>query len=113
MKGVSLSAIIGRVSSRVDGSIGFSVTTPELSEEEAALFLKLHGKNVSMTIVPTDYPVENTYKIDKEAKEKTPSERLRDIIFVYYKETNAEGDFETFYRKHMEAHIETYKEKLQ
>jgi len=76
------------------------------------MFFDLHGKNVSMTIIPTDYPVDSTHKIDKEANEKTPSERLRDIIFVYYKETGSTGDFDSFYRKHMEAHIDSYKSKL-
>ena len=44
---------------------------------------------------------------------KSPSQRLRAIMFVYWKEVKGgQGDFEGFYRAQVERIIEQYKEKL-
>lgn len=102
MKGISLRAIIGRISSRVDGSIGFSVTTGELNKDEIAAFFDLHNMNVTMTIIPMDEPVESTIKIDSEAGEKTPSERLRNKLYARWSESGSSKTFDQYYRDSME-----------
>lgn len=52
-------------------------------------------------------------KADYEDKTKTPSKRLRDVLFVAWKHRN-EGcqDFEDFYKYHMEKFINHVKSKL-
>lgn len=44
---------------------------------------------------------------------KTPSQRLRGVLFVLWEQTGAQGDFDTYYRRIMESLINKYKEKLQ
>jgi hypothetical protein len=44
---------------------------------------------------------------------KSPSQRLRAVMFVVWKEVKGgQGDFESFYRAQVERIIEQYKEKL-
>lgn len=105
MKGIQTQAIIGRISSRVDGSIGFSVSTPELSDEQKLAFLNLHNMNVTMTIIPLDVPTESTLKIDSEAGEKTPSERLRNKLYARWTESGSAKNFNQYYIDTMEQII--------
>lgn len=43
---------------------------------------------------------------------KSPSQRLRAVLFVYWKQLGASGDFETFYDKKVEQFIGKIKENL-
>ncbi len=48
-----------------------------------------------------------------EGESKTPSQRLRAVLFVYWKEVKGgKGDFNAWYRGIMEKLIEQYKGKL-
>jgi len=53
-------------------------------------------------------------KADYEDKNKTPSKRLRDVLFVAYKQ-QSEGflDFESYYQTKMNRFIEHIKSKLE
>lgn len=44
---------------------------------------------------------------------KSQSRRLRDVIFVLWKQKGGKGDFETFYRVYLEKLIEYTKSKLE
>jgi len=44
---------------------------------------------------------------------KTPSQRLRAVLFVRWKQLGKTGDFDAYYRKSMEHFIDTVKEKLE
>jgi len=104
-------AEVGTVTSRVDGAVSFRVITPELSLDERATILGLHGKNVRIMVEPIDVPVEGLTEVKAERDAKTPAQRLRAVIFVHWKEAKVSGDFEAFYRQQMERIIGGYKEK--
>jgi hypothetical protein len=116
MKAIDLrNAEITRVGSRKDRSISFGVNTPELTGEQAAAFLQLHGTNVRMLIQPQDIESEDTIEVEAELDIKTPAQRLRGVIFVHYKK-QTEGQqnpvsFATFYASQMDRIIEGYKKK--
>lgn len=113
MKTISTSATITGVRSKVDGSLGVTVGTPELSPKEKALFMELHGVSCNMTLKPIDEPTEE-YKLDREIEKKTPSQRMRNVLYVYWKQLgNPEGYFDTFYRKEMDKIIDNIKSKLE
>jgi len=44
--------------------------------------------------------------------EKSPSQRLRNILFVYWKEQKGKEDFEPYYKRQMEKFIDLIKDKL-
>lgn len=43
---------------------------------------------------------------------KTPAKRLRDVLFVLYKQEGSRGDFEVYYRERMNKLIDMIKAKL-
>lgn len=48
----------------------------------------------------------------KSDESKSPSQRLRAVLFILWEQKGKEGDFETFYRAKMESVINMIKEKL-
>lgn len=112
MKKVNLSLVISSVRSRKDGSLGLSIETPELKPEEKTLFMELQGINLNGTFEPMDEPDVPEYKINADLESKTPSQRLRGALFVWWDQTGKQGEFETFYKQKMETLIEFVKRKL-
>lgn len=110
-------AEIGLVTSRVDGAITFKVITPELTLDQRAIVLGMHGKNARVMVAPIDVPTTGIEKVETEMDVKTPCQRLHAVIYVHWKSIwNDVGsaqneDFDTFYRKQMERVIEGYKTK--
>ncbi len=103
---------MGSVTSRVDGGVAFRVITPELTLDQRATLLGLHGKNVRCMLEPIDVPVAGMDEVTTEMDVKTPAQRLRAVIFVHWKNVRVgNGDFETFYRNYMEKIIDGYKTK--
>jgi len=114
MKAIDIAhAQIGQVSSRVDGSVAFRVITPELSLDQRATILGLHGINSRVMLEPLDVTITGLDKVEAEMDTKTPAQRLRAIIFVHWKtDPSTSGtDFEIFYRNQMNKIIEGYKGK--
>ncbi len=105
---------MGSVTSRVDGGVAFRVITPELTLDQRATLLGLHGKNVRCMLEPIDVPVSGLDEVTTEIDVKTPAQRLRAVIFVHFKniDTSDTGiHFEDFYRRQMERIITGYKDK--
>ena len=44
---------------------------------------------------------------------KSPSKRLRSVLFILWKQRGKQGDFETYYRAQIERLIDQIKEKLE
>ena len=110
MKAIDIfNACIERISSRKDRSISFGVSTPELTAEQAAAFLQLHGCNVRMMIQPQDVTAEDLIEVATERDEPTPSQRLRRIIYAHWKNVENAGDFASFYKIRMDSISEIYK----
>ncbi len=102
---------MGSVTSRVDGGVAFRIITPELTLDQRATLLGLHGKNVRCMLEPIDVPVAGMDEVTTERDQKTPCQRLRAVVFVHWKSIDTTEDFETFYRKQMDRVIEGYKLK--
>lgn len=112
MKAIQTPAVITGIRAKVDGSLGLSVGTPELTPDEKVIFMGLQNLNVTMTIEPAEEKFESKAVVEKGLDGKTPSERLYNVIYVYYKQINSTDDFQTFYKRHMEGLIDQYKAKL-
>ena len=57
---------MGSVTSRVDGGVAFRVITPELTLDQRATLLGLHGKNVRCMLEPIDVPVSGLDVVETE-----------------------------------------------
>jgi hypothetical protein len=113
MKTLQVNIIITGIRSKVDGSLGISMTTPELSPEEKAEFMRLQGVNIDATFVPLEEKNAPKYKIDKEIETKTPSNRLRNTLYVLWEQEGGKGEFDEFYKKYIEKFINVVKERLE
>lgn len=112
MKSIQTQAVITGIRAKVDGSLGLSIGTPELSPEEKVAFMSLQNLNVLMTIEPTEEKSEKL-KVTKGMDGKSPSQRLQNVIYVYFKQVKSAEEFEVFYRRHIESVIDQYKAKLE
>lgn len=112
MKSIQVQATITGIRAKVDRSLGLSISTPELSTNEKALFMELQGLNLDLVITPREELNVETEKIDKELETKSSSQRLRAVLFIYWKQLGEKETFEEFYRLHMNKLIDFIKGKL-
>ena len=109
MKAIKLNAIITSLRSKVDGSLGLTMSTPELTVEEKAEFMRLQGQNLNVLVEPIDEPTE-LLKIDKDVDKKTQAQRVRAVLFVLWKQQGS-GEFRDFYYNETEKYINTIKDR--
>ena len=112
MKAIVTQAILTSFSSRADKSLGFRGVTPELSSGEKTAFMDFQGLNVRLLIEPIDYPSDGKSEVKNQIDNKTPSERLRAVLFVAWKQGGENGAFPDFYRQKMEHFIDDVKSNL-
>ena len=112
MKTINTPLIITSFRAKVDGSLGLSAVTPELSNEEKVEFMNLQNLNVTAFFEPLDQRTKDVKEIKGEFDTKKPSQRLRNVIYVYFEQKGAKGDFEDFYLRQMNNLIDRVKEKL-
>lgn len=100
-------------SSKSDGSASLRFATQEISDQDFAEFKRnlnafgylLFQEN---SISEKDIPTENA-----EEDGISPAKRLRNVLFVYFKDKKITTDFETWYKQQMEKFIDSVKQKLE
>ncbi len=113
MKAIDIKcACIERISSRKDRSISFGVSTPELTPDQAAAFLGLHGLNCRIMLQPLDVEADAFIEVKSELEQKSPSSRQRSVLFLIWKGTGSSGQFSEYYTKRMETMIDRLKKEL-
>lgn len=112
-KTIKTPLIITSFRAKVDGSLGLSAVTPELTNEEKVEFMNLQNLNVTGFFEPIDQQTKDVKEIKGEFDSKKPSQRLRNVIYVYFEQKGAKGDFDTFYLRQMNKLIDKVKENLQ
>lgn len=112
MKAITCDVILSGIRTRADGSISLTLVTPELEAEDITAFASLRNTNLKILIQPVDGKPVELKEIKGEFDTKTPSQRLRSVLYVLWKETDGTGEFEDFYRRRMNAIIDKIKEKF-
>lgn len=111
-----VSSQIQKIQTLVDGGFKLDVITQELTPEEATLLLSLHKKQGWFLFKEAPFKEEDLVdlpEIKPEFKgDKTPSQRLRAVLYVYWQQNGGKGDFDSFYKRQMERIINKIKEKL-
>ena len=113
---VKLPAIFSGIQSKVDRSYKLTFNTRELTGQDAAELLKLNQIECWLLVAPDDsldaVDVPEA-KPDAGTNQKTPGQRLRSVLYVYFCQLGKPGqDFEAFYQGRMERLIGQYKAKL-
>ena len=101
------------VRAKVDGSLGVTLATPELTANEKAVFMDWMNKDLVMMLQADAAGIGDVKEVKGEFDRKTPSQRLRDVIFVWFKQAESARSFDDFYLEHMEKLIDFVKSKLE
>lgn len=114
MKTIKFNGVITSISSRADRSLRLSVVTPELADEERAMFMTYQNINSDFLVEPLDDVAdEQIMHVESVLDGKKPSQRLRAVLFVLWKQKGEKGSFEEFYKLAMEAAINKVKDQLE
>lgn len=112
---IVLPASLNPVSRRKDRSVKLSLETRELSSDEILTLMSLEGEEMWLCLAPNQDEIE----VPEEAAHvdtKSPSERLRSVLYVLYNQEIAKGKytglFTAFYAERMEKLITFLKDKL-
>lgn len=111
---VQVPAQVVNMNPRADRSWKLVFETRELTGEEVKILAdNFQGEGwlvfkPNSDIVPAEIPGE-----DADSGSKSQSQRLRDVIYILWKQKGGKGDFVTFYRVYLERLIEFTKTKLE
>lgn len=116
MQPIILNTILGRVATKSDGSLSLNFSTGELDSMETTVLIKLCRINLRMQLTPVGEAVEPPVEVKSEVASKTPSQRIRAVLFCLYKHRQAtysiKETFEAFYSEEMNRIIESIKADL-
>lgn len=113
MQAISCGVIINRVSTRKDRSLTVSLETPELDSTEAVALMQLANRELNMVLTPVGESVSAVKEVRGQFDTKTPSQRLRAVLFILWKQADGTGDFEDLYRREMQTIIDGVKARLE
>lgn len=114
---IIIESTIDKISSKVDGTVVIQISTQELDSSKAGELFSLRGKFCKTLISDSNITTLEAETVDTTSivggkKNKTPSQRLRAVLF----RTNEQSeniDFETYYNAELEKIISHYKNKLE
>lgn len=114
-KEVTLPVLIAGLQSKVDGSIKITLETRELNPNSAANLFEMRNREAWAVLAPNRIEEVNLPKEQADAtlQNKTPSQRLRNVLYILWKQNGSQGDFESYYKTQMEKMIEKLKDKIE
>ena len=113
---IQLQGVITRISSLADGGLSLGFHSQEMTPEEKVIVMKKHGQFGYLFFSEAELQPQDIPRKDPEFEGKTPSQRLRAVIFVLHAQMKKDGrtamKFEDFYSGQLENIITQYKDKL-
>ncbi len=108
------------ISTKADGTIDVVFNTQEMGAAETAALFSMRAKFGQLAFISQEIALTDTQLDELDIPEsspefkgdKSPSQRLRAVLYVLWEQDGKRGEFETFYRVRMERIIETIKDKL-
>lgn len=112
---LELEVLIAGLMSKKDGSIKITLETRELPATTAAQLFGYRNREAWCVIAPSEAKevVIPDEKPDPALGSKTPAQRLRNVLYVFWEQRGSKGNFDDFYKTQMEKLIEQVKEKLE
>lgn len=104
MSQIELPAQFDNISLRKDGSISLKFESRELSAEE--LFTVLQFRNTDGWVLFSQNKEMKAPDIEAELDTKSPSERLKNALYVRFMDKKVNGTFRTYYEQQMEKVIQ-------
>jgi len=107
---------IKTIQTLVDGGNKITLLTQELAPDEMTELFKLTNKAGWFLFKDTEIKesdIQDIPEVKVEFKgEKSPSQRLRNVIYVYWQQQGSKGSFDSFYKKQINNKIEKVKNLL-
>lgn len=119
MTPVKLPVIVTSLSTKMDGSVKITLETREFSGQDSAKLFELRGTEGWAIFSPNEIKDEDvtlpTDTADAGVGSKTPSKRLRDRMFVFFKEVvhGEAADFDLWYSRELDRLGQKYLEKVE
>jgi len=103
---------IKKVQTLCDNSCRITADTPELSVEAMSELFGLQKEGICAAVLNGAKGGKVVEAMGVPNEGKTPSERLRSVLFVYWKQEGISTPFNAWYETYMEQLISKWKEKL-
>lgn len=113
MSKFQIEAILDGVTPLKDGGVSLRFHTNEATKENKVMLMDFY-QSFGWLLFQANEHQENDIPKDRATRDvgKSPSQRLRAVLFVYWKQLGSKGDFEIFYKQKMEYFIDKIKENL-
>lgn len=115
---ILFSGILEGISLRADKSLSLRITTQEITDADKLKFMGFHQQFTQILFKSTDISKNDVKELDQteinvyESSAKTPSQRLRGVLYRVWEDAGKQGEFPQFYAGEMEKIITHYKGKL-
>lgn len=114
MKAVQFPSQLTKLETRVDGSIKVIIETQELSGSDMADLFAYRGQLGYTTFTPNPEAVVDVPDVKVEDNGKSPSQRLKAVLYVMWEQSGKKVDtFTMYYEMQMERIINQIKDKLE
>jgi hypothetical protein len=104
-------AILNRISFTKDNGLSLGFVTNELSNDEKVLAASYHSKFGWLLFKESQFSDADIPEDDAE-EDRTPSQRLRSVLFILWSQRGSKGSFNDFYRNQMQAAVDRVKKLL-
>ena len=116
---ILIPATFASIRSRKDRTLSLSFDTGEVPPATAGSLFDMQNKAVYLAVKPTEFNAAEAEELEGlesdfiDDKKKTPSRRLRAVLYLLWQQDNeCRDDFRDFYAAKMEKVIEHFKGKL-
>lgn len=115
---ITLPVVLNPISRRKDRSVLLKFDTRELIPSEVLTLMSMEGAEGWLLFASQEAEIDDRSLPNDKADIglKSPSERLRNVIFAWYRQSVDDGvfigDYDTFYKAKIETIIESIKSKL-
>jgi hypothetical protein len=110
---IQVPAQVINMNPRADRSWKIAFETRELTGDQVKILADNFQGEGWLVFSPNEIEAPDIPTTEANSGTKSQSERLRDVIFILWKQRGGKGDFEHFYRVMLEQLIEYVKTKLE
>lgn len=108
---IKLASYFTGFSSKADGSASLRFSTQEISADDFSNLKENHNAFGWLIFSPNEYEEVPSEKLEEEGT--SPSKRLRNRCFVYWKQKVNDGDFNVWYARYLEKVGDNLLQKLE
>ena|SRR3990167_3961808 len=112
MNGFTVGSQLMKVNAMSDGGVSLGFHTQEVPADEKVKMMGFFHKSGWLLFSEDVIPDHEIPATNSSFEGKTPSQRLRAVLFVFWKQLGEKGKFEDFYSEKMESFIGLVKGKL-